>query len=445
MDEEYLPTDRPWRVCDTVPVRPEERMAWEEEGWEDGEDGRGMLPSIFGVHLHQEATFLKSMSELTGGKVRDPDAVVESVVDDGDLILHVCGKEIGREGREGTKIKRVVDISSEAAAEKVEAIIKGCRLREDFGIETSEYISFLLSFQCSEQDCVPGIDEEGEYFAAGPRVRKVTGKESNQFDLYSYIAVYCNIYSTVSFIFPLDLPSSLALTNQSIFAKWGGGALFQSLLLFLPSPFFSQAAGEDLRRRSTSSTASGAAAASAAEDKTTQTEDSSGAATGTDHWQIQGQGPPWRPPPPPLLLLRPNPLPLPLPPTWGWNWQPPPALRWRLQQHKYQQHVQQQQQQQPHQQLASVTSSTASGAAAASAAEDKTTQTEDSPLVAGADAPPAGPLDPRGSREAARLAAEITEALEAFAEDLRRRRLRRAEDPEEEAELAVALKRSRID
>ncbi len=92
--------------------------------------------------------------------------------------------------------------------------------------------------------------------------------------------------------------------------------------------------------------------------------------------------------------------------------------------------------------MASVTSSTASGAAATSAAEDKTTQTEDSPLVAGADAPPAGPLDPRGSREAARLAAQITEAFE---EDSRRRRLRRAQDLEEEAELAVALERSRID
>ncbi len=432
-------------MCDTVPVRLEERMAWEEEGWEDGEDGRGRLPSILRVFLHQEATFLEEMSKLTGGKVRDPDAVVEAVVFNGDLSLDVCVKEIGREDREGTRRVRVWDISTEAAAEKVEAIIKGCRLMsQQFGMSTSES-RFLLPFQCSEQDCVPGIDrKEGEEFAAGPRLRKVTGEESIRFTT-GYITVYCNIYSKVSFIFPLDLPSSLALTNQSIFAKWGGGALFQSLLLFLPSPFFSQAAGEDLRRRSTSSTASGAAAASAAEDKTTQTEDSSGAATGTDHWQIQGQGPPWRPPPPPLLLLRPNPLPLPLPPTWGWNWQPPPALRWRLQQHKYQQHVQQQQQQQPHQQLASVTSSTASGAAAASAAEDKTTQTEDSPLVAGADAPPAGPLDPRGSREAARLAAEITEALEAFAEDLRRRRLRRAEDPEEEAELAVALKRSRID
>ncbi len=68
----------------------------------------------------------------------------------------------------------------------------------------------------------------------------MTGKEY----IFPYVcgdgvySVYCNIYSTVSFISPFDLPSSLALTNQSIFAKWGGGALFQSWLLFLPSPFF---------------------------------------------------------------------------------------------------------------------------------------------------------------------------------------------------------------
>ncbi len=115
-------------------------MAWEEKGWEDGEDGRGRLPSFFVLHLHQEATFLKRMSELTGGKVRDPDAVVEVVVDDGYLILHVCVKEIGREGREGTRRERVWDISTEAA-EKVEAIKKGCRLSKHFRIRTSEYIT----------------------------------------------------------------------------------------------------------------------------------------------------------------------------------------------------------------------------------------------------------------------------------------------------------------
>ena len=139
-DDESLPTVFPWRVCDTVPVRPEERMAWEEEGWEDGEDERGRLPSIKVVFLLQKANFLKWMSDLTGGKVTDLHAVVEVVADYGLLDLYVCGKEIGREGREGTRRKRVWDISREAA-EKVEAIIKGCRLHKYFGIDTSEYIT----------------------------------------------------------------------------------------------------------------------------------------------------------------------------------------------------------------------------------------------------------------------------------------------------------------
>ncbi len=123
-------------MCDTVPVRQEERMAWEEKGvgWVDGEDGRGRLPLIFAVFLHQEATFLEKMSELTGGKVRDPDAVVE-----GSILLHVCGRKIGREDREGTRRERVLDISTEAA-EKVEAIIKGGRLRKGFVIRQSECI-----------------------------------------------------------------------------------------------------------------------------------------------------------------------------------------------------------------------------------------------------------------------------------------------------------------
>lgn len=62
------------------------------------------------------------MSELTGGKVRAPDAVVEVVDRGSGLFLHVCVKEIGREGREGTGRERVWDISTKAAAEKVEAI-----------------------------------------------------------------------------------------------------------------------------------------------------------------------------------------------------------------------------------------------------------------------------------------------------------------------------------
>ncbi len=136
-----LPTDVPWRVCDTVPVLPEKRIAWEEGGWKDGEDGRGRLPCMKRVFLHQEATFLKRMSRLTAGKVRDPDAVVEAVDRDGYPYLHVCGKEIGREGREGTRRERVLDISREAAEEKVEAIIKGGRLWNGFGITTSEYIT----------------------------------------------------------------------------------------------------------------------------------------------------------------------------------------------------------------------------------------------------------------------------------------------------------------
>ena len=116
-------------------------MAWEEDRWEDREDGRGRLPCVGAVFLHQEANFLKRMSELTGGKVRDPDAVVEAVGIYGYLFLHVCGKEIGREGREGTRREIVWDISSEAAAEKVEAIIKGCRLHMHCKIGTSEYIT----------------------------------------------------------------------------------------------------------------------------------------------------------------------------------------------------------------------------------------------------------------------------------------------------------------
>ncbi len=115
-------------------------MAWEEKGWKDGEDGRGRLPHMKKVVLHREANFLKKMSKLTGGKVRDPDAVVEMVAGGGYLILNVCGKEIGREGREGARRVRVLDISSEAVVEKVEAIIRGCRLSEDFAINTSECI-----------------------------------------------------------------------------------------------------------------------------------------------------------------------------------------------------------------------------------------------------------------------------------------------------------------
>ncbi len=63
-------------------------------------------------------------------------------------------------------------------------------------------------------------------------------------------------------------------------------------------------------------------------------------------------------------------------------------------------------------------------------------------LQAQAAVPPAGPLDPQSSREAARLAAQITEASE---EDLRRRTRRRLGDLEEENELEMALQRSRID
>ncbi len=127
-----FPTSPPWRACGggAVPLPLGERFPWEKEGWETeagaggGAEGK-RRPRIDAVYLHEKEDFLEGLSLLTGGEVRDQDAVVEGVHPDGHLRLHVRAEvETVRGGEEG---RAMLDVAGGGAAEKIRAFFKAGR------------------------------------------------------------------------------------------------------------------------------------------------------------------------------------------------------------------------------------------------------------------------------------------------------------------------------
>ena len=135
-DSHGFPTSLPWRACGgcAVPLPLGERFPWEKRTWET-EAGAGggaegeRRPRISRVYLHEKEDFLEGLSLLTGGEVRDQDAVVEEVFSFGDLHLHVRAEvETVRGGEEG---RAMLDVAGGGAEEMIRACLEAGRWHED--------------------------------------------------------------------------------------------------------------------------------------------------------------------------------------------------------------------------------------------------------------------------------------------------------------------------
>ncbi len=169
------------------------------------------------MFLHEKEDFLEGLSLLTGGEVRDQDAVVEGVHSDGYLRLHVRAEvETVRGGEEG---RAMVDVAGGGAWEKIRACFEAGRWHENGEVITYKEGAGGGSEMGGGRNCPPfygrrkkrgGIlslfleyfpfsdEEELEPFDCGPRLRSITGRDGGEFESVGYRTSYCNVYSSVS-------------------------------------------------------------------------------------------------------------------------------------------------------------------------------------------------------------------------------------------------------
>ncbi len=220
-DSRNFPTSLPWRACGggAVPLPLGERFPWEKKGWETeagaGGGGEGeRRPRILLVYLHEKEAFLEGLSLLTGGEVRDQDAMVEGVDPDGYLHLHVRAEvETVRGGEEG---RAMLDVAGGGAEEMIRACFEAGRWHEDGEVIAYKEGTGGGSEMGGGRNCPPfngrrekrgGILSlfleyfpfpDDEPFDCGPRLRNITGRYGGEFGSGGLLTSYCNVYSSVS-------------------------------------------------------------------------------------------------------------------------------------------------------------------------------------------------------------------------------------------------------